>query len=174
MADEQTVAAEEEAFGKWLADLEGDEDEETEDEEVPVVERLEKKVDTLVKEKQTEEIIDKFMAGASEDAKRLFGIYRRGDEDPKQLKAIMELAVVKAGEAAPASEEVEEQAEKKATQMARDAYGVGPISGGQAASGEMTAEQYFDSLRERTRKGDMHAAFEAWNKLPPESEASKE
>lgn len=172
MADD-IETTEDEAFGKWLADLSGDDEEQVAevDEETPAVERLEKKVDTLVKEKQTEEIIDKFMAGASEDAKRLFGIYRRGDEDPKQLKAIMELAVVKATEAAPA---VEEQAEKRADQIAREQYGVGPISGGQPSSGEMTAEQYFDQRREQARKGDMHAAFELWNKLPPEAAASKE
>jgi hypothetical protein len=169
MAEEETVATEEEAFGKWLTDMQGpDAEEEAEvveekDGEVSAVERLGKKVEALEKEKQTEAIIDKFESSASEDAKRLFGIYRKGDEDPRQLKAIMELAVVKAREAEPAAEEVEAQAEKQAEKIAKEQYGVGPISGGSKAE----EDDGWEKAREAVRQGDMHTAFKMWESLPP-------
>jgi hypothetical protein len=174
MAEEtQTEVSEEEAFGKWLADMQGpDAEEEAEEtEEVPAVERLEKQVVALVQERKTDEMYDRFKASASEDAQRILQTLTTKDETPEQLKAKMELAMVKANElAALTAPQAEEQAEK----IAKEQYGVGPISGGKAASGEVTPQQYFDQERERVRAGDMHAAFELWNQLPPESEASLE
>lgn len=173
MADQVTEVNEEEAFGKWLAEMQGpDAEEEAEEpDETPAVERLEKKVEALVVEKKTEEMYDRFKASASEDAQRILATLTTKDETPEQLKAKMELAMVKANElAALTAPQAEEQAEK----IAKEQYGVGPIAGGKVVSNEMTVEQYFDQTRERIRAGDMHAAFELWNKLPPESEASRE
>lgn len=138
MADEVELT-EDEAFGNWLSEM-NEEEPEAVDEETPVVERVEKKVDALIREKQTDDLIDKFSEKASEEAKRLFDIYRRGDEDPKQLKALMELAVVKAKEAAPVPEEVEQQAEKRADEIAKEHYGVGPLASGGPVP-EMTPEE---------------------------------
>jgi len=173
MAEEETVATEEEAFGKWLTDMQGpDAEEEAEEpDETPAVERLEKKVDALAQERKTDEMYDRFKASASEDAQRILATLTTKDETPEQLKAKMELAMVKANElAALTAPQAEEQAEK----IAKEQYGVGPISGGRGVSDEVTPQQYFDSLRKKTREGDMHAAFEAWNKLPAETEASRE
>lgn len=122
---------------------------------------------------KTEYMADKFLASASEEEARLFAIYRRGDEDPRQLKAIMELAQTKAAEAEKVmGAEVEEKAEKLADEKAATAYGVGPITPGQP-SRKMTAQEEFDALALRARQEkDTHISFALWNALPGSGEVS--
>lgn len=112
---------------------------------------------------KTEYMADKFLASASEEEARLFAIYRRGDEDPRQLKGIIELAQTKAAEAARAiGEEVEVKAEEKATKIASDQYGVGPLANGVPSP----PVDDWEAGRERIRQGDMHTAFQMFNSLP--------
>lgn len=164
-AEEMVEANEEEAFGKWLAGLNTEEEEETEgveeevDDPVVIAKTTERKVEAFITEQKVEDLVDKFMAKAPEDAKKLFTIWRKGDEDPKQLKAMMELANVKAQEtAAAAAPDIEEEAEKKAAQIAAEQYGVGPISGGQAAA-PLTPEQqkYNEDYQKVATQGDSRA-----------------
>lgn len=181
MADEtaQTEVTEEEQFSKWLDGLAEEDDPaveeaEEEDDVKQIALSAKASVEALRTEKELDAVVDKFLAGASDTAKELFTIYRTGDEDKRQLKRIMDLAVTKAAETEKTDEQITSEAEKLADQKAKQDYGVGPISGGQPAT-QATPQEYFDAQRETIRKkGDMHAAFGLWNALPPESEASPE
>lgn len=122
---------------------------------------------------KAEYMADKFLSGASEEEARLFAIYRRGDEDARQLKGIIELAKTKAAEAAKAlGQEVEEKAEKLADKKAADAYGVGPLAPG-APSREMTPQELFDARKAKAKEtGSSHSFYELYRDLPAEAEAS--
>jgi len=183
MADETKAAEvdEEQEFSKWLADLQtedGSEEEVTDEEDALVVaKKTQKVVSEFITEQKVDDMVDRFMADAPQDAKELFAIYRIGDEDPKQLKRIMDLAMTKSAETKKASPEeaeeeetVEAKAEKKAVQIAKENYGVGPISGGSSS----TPEEEWDGVSKRIRAGDTHLAFAAWNSLPANGEVSKE
>jgi len=82
-------------------------------------------------EKELEKLESTFAAHASDEEKELLAIYRTGDEAPKQLKRLMQLAHTKAAEAkkAPDPEEVE----KKAAELAQNMIGTSPLSGGVGA-----------------------------------------
>jgi hypothetical protein len=169
MADEESVAAvdDEVAFAKWLEGLQSEEDEAEEPEEteeepdaLEVAQQTKKRLEEMEQEKKVEALVDKFMETAPDDAKRLFGIWRTGKEDTKQLKGLMELAAVKARETVPSDESAEEKAKK----IAREQYGVGPISPGVAS--EKSEDELWEEARQRVRRGDMHQAYKMWESLP--------
>jgi hypothetical protein len=170
MAEEPTTTTDEEAFGKWLDGLntEPDEDEpdaEPDEDPLEIAKRAERKADAMATDRKIDDIEQGFEKHASETAKRVLATLRTGDETPKQLKAKMELASVKAKEI-DGLETPKEDVETKAAELAKEAYGVGPISPGQA-SAEDTPQQVFDRKRERIRKaGDTHTAYELFRDLP--------
>ena len=154
---------EEEAFGKWLEGMNSEEEQpevvEEEEDPVELVKKVDRKMDALIAEKKTDEMVDEFMARAPEGAKDLFSIWRKGDEDPKQLKALMELANVKDQEtAAQTAPVIEEEAEQKAAEIAREQYGVGPISSAQQGPA-LTPEQrqYAEYVEKVEKSGDAKA-----------------
>jgi carbonic anhydrase len=181
MADiEQTTEVEESedvAYDRWLAALE--EDDEVEFEEVPeevnrddkralkVAQQTKHVMEGFLTEQKVEDMKDKFIASASDTAKELFAIYCTGDEDPKQLKRIMDLAKTKAAETEVDPEAVEKAAAKKA----QEAYGVSPIS----QNGPVAEEDQWAKAREKVRAGGSegdHFAFKMWNSLPASGESS--
>ena len=170
MAEAETtevVENEDESYDAWLAALEDDEEdapaeaevkaEHDDDKAMKVARKTQKVVTEFVTEEKIKSIDERFGATASDDAKRLVAIWRRGDEDPKQLKALMELAKTKTAETAPDPEAVE----KEATRKAREAYGVAPL-----AQGTAVEPDEWEEARERVRRGDTRQAFAMWNSLP--------
>lgn len=85
-------------------------------------------VEELRAELKAKEIEETFEKSASDDEKHLLAIYRKGDESPAQLKKLMQLVHTKVQEAHKDPEEVEEEIESKAAEMAKESYGAGPIS----------------------------------------------
>ena len=100
MAEEtQNNEVVDEEFEAFLAGLDDDEGGEQEDKALKVAEKTRQVVKEFITEQKTDDMLDKFTASAPEEARRLLDIWRKGDEDPKQLKALMELATTKASEA---------------------------------------------------------------------------
>lgn len=177
MAEFTYTPDDEEVVSQWVEEVEatGEQVMEASDREDQQAQKQEKAKKSQAEEEgvvtRTEYLADKFLDSASEEEKRLFAIYRRGDEDPRQMRAIIELAQTKAAEASKAlSAEVEEKAEEKATQIAADQYGVGPITPGQA-SRKMTPQEEFDALAAQAKaERDTHKSFQLWNALPGSGE----
>jgi hypothetical protein len=146
MPDSTQAPDEEQEFAQWLDELESEEDK-----AVAVAEREDKqaqKTDHQQKAKHEEEAVvtrteylaDKFLTTASDQEKKLFAIYSRRVETPREMQDAIDLAKSSAAEAADLmSAEVDEKAEEKATQIAKEDYGVGPISGG--SSSDLTPEE---------------------------------
>lgn len=178
MAEETEVTAEEtDEFGKWLDELADDDEpsdaevkaEHEDSKALKVAQQTKKVVTEFITEQKVDDMTEKFLATASDTAKELFAIYRTGDEDPKQLKRIMDLAMTKAAETEKPEPEVDEEVvEAKAAQMAKDAYGVGPIAGGRAS----TPDDEWASARARVRRGDTHTAFAMFESLPGNGEVT--
>jgi hypothetical protein len=170
---EVQVDSEDAEYDKWLSALEED-DEEVTEEEVKAeheddreLKRLAHRQDKIIErmtEQEAASMKDKFMAEASDTAKELFAVYCIGDENPKQLKRIMDLAKTKAAETEVDPDAVEKAAAKKA----QEAYGVAPIS----QSGPVAEEDPWDKAREKVKAGDSHTAFQMWNSLPSSGENS--
>lgn len=172
MAEDQTaevVESEDEDYDKWLAALEDDEDDAPEEAEVKaereddkalkVARTTQKVVSEYITEKKVDDMKEKFLAEASDTAKELFAIYCTGDETPKQLKRIMDLAKTKDAETqktdAATDEEIAEQAEKKAAQIARESYGVSPLPSGRAIPDQTPDQHRYDEAFSRvSTKGD--------------------
>lgn len=179
MADEvdTPIGDDDDDFTRWLAELE---DEETaavapeDDKALKVAQQTKKVVSEFITEQKTEEMVDKFLAEASQDAQDLFTVYRTGDESPKQLRRLMELAVAKASQI-KGGDDVERRAQELADKKAREDYGVAPVgSSGGAPPREMSAEEVYDQLAAQARQGDTHASFLLWKNLPAESPASQQ
>jgi hypothetical protein len=179
MPDSTQAPDEEQEFAQWLDELESEEDK-----AVAVAEREDKqaqKTDHQQKAKHEEEgvvtrseyIADKFLSDATDDEKRIFAIYRKGDEDPRQMSALIDLARTKVAEADKTlSAEVDEKADRLADEKAKDAYGVGPISKGEP-SRQMTPQEEFDLMARNARETkDTHISFKLWNALPGSGEVS--
>ena len=171
---EVQVDSEDAEYDKWLAALEEDDEPEVTEAEVQaeheddkalkVARSTQKVVSEYITEQKVEDMKDKFIASASDTAKELFAIYCTGNEDPKQLKRIMDLAKTKAAE----TEVDPEAVEKAATQKAQEAYGVSPL-----AEGHAEPPDEWEEARKRIReKGDTHVAFQMWNSLPSSGESS--
>lgn len=186
MADEvevQDPVDEEEDFSKWLAAL-GDDDEDEVEEEVmaetaqddqkalKIANKTKNVVRDYITADKTEKMMEKFEATASEEARELFTIYSSGVdvEDPRQLKRIMDLAKTKAEAVKKGTEEeVATKAEQLARQLAKDDYGVGPISG---AGSSTTPEEDWDRIAKLARAGNSHASFALFNALEANGESS--
>ena len=163
MAD-NVAPDEEQEFAQWLDELESEEDK-----AVAVAERenqREKKVEQAKKAEheetevvtRSEYLADRFLESASEDEKRLFTIYRRGDEDPRQMQAVIDMAKTKAAEAAKTlSTEVDEKAQERADEIAADAYGVGPLSNSRQEAIPPEQQQYQDLWGRVQKEGDPKA-----------------
>ena len=185
MADTDTQTQEEkDEYTAWLESLEreaegedvgSDVEEKADQDEVNalrIAHETAKKVDRMEEEKTRDELIDGFTARSTDREKELFAIYRHGTKSIDQLKAAMQLAKANAAEEAKLSGDDEEKVEARATQKAKEAYGVGPIPPGQSA--QKTPEEVYDELSEAARKGDSHAAFLLWRNLPAGEPASPE
>ena len=179
MADEtevQSAETEDDEYQKWLASLEEDEqpeevaaEEEQEHEEVAamkIAKAAAAKSDKLERDLKVSEMERKFEGGASEDAKRILDVWRKGDETPDQLKKLMQLAEAKATETAPS---VEEKVAEAAKEEAKRAYGVSPLQ-----QGEIVQEDEWAKAREKVLQGDSHTAFQMWNALPGNGQPSQE
>jgi Skp family chaperone for outer membrane proteins len=172
---EETQTAEAQDYERWLTSL-GEEDDAAEaptehEEEVPAaVEDLEQRITAMERQRQVDAMLETFRANASAEAQELLEVYRSGsDEDPATLKRAMELAL-KNAEAAKLP--LTEAAERQAQEIARDAYGVGPLTPGTPA-GQQTPQEYYDQLAEKARKErDSHVSFQLWNALPANGETS--
>ncbi len=187
-AEQETeVTAEDEEYSSWLADLtaedaaDGSEDA-TEDAEekleaeekqaLKVAIGVSKKLDQRIEEERVDKLVDKFEAGASDDAKKLFSLYRKADMTEKEVKGLIQLVSTKAQEAQ--KEPDPEAVQKAADEQARAQYGAGPIRSGQATSAEEALVAEFDALREKAKAGDGHASFLLWNGLPGNGEVTQE
>jgi hypothetical protein len=180
MAESIQAPEDEQEFSAWLDDLESEEDKavavaEREDKQAqkPVQAHKAQKDDEAVVTR-TEYLEDKFLAQATDQEKALFAIYAHGVETPREMQAAIDLAKTNASEADKLmGATVEERAEEKATEKARDAYGVGPITPGQA-SRKMTPQEEFDALAAQARENrDTHVSFKLWNALPGSGEVSQ-
>jgi len=172
--DQNTEVVEETAdaeYASWLASLEEDDEPEVaaaeaevEHEEVAamkVAKAAAAKSDKLERDIKVSEMERKFESGASADAKRIYDVWRKGDETPEQLKKLMQLAEAKASETAPQVDE--ETVEKVAAQRAQSAYGVAPLD----TSQQVVPEDEWEKKRQYAKKtGDTHTFFELWNAAP--------
>jgi hypothetical protein len=141
---------------EWLSLAEDEEDEvdKGEAKALKAAKTALKATSELKNEMKVEKILDRFEASATEEEKRLLGIYRRGDEDPKQLQGLIDLVQTKTKEAAKDDED-DEAATKKAEEIAREAYGVGPLQTGRpAATPDKSPEEL---LYDRIAAGDVGA-----------------
>ena len=163
MADEQEVqteTTEDAGYQEWLASLEEDEqpeaaaaEEEVEHEEVAamkVAKAAAAKSDKLERDMKVGEIERKFDSGASEDAKHLVDIWRKGDETPEQLKKLMQLAEAKAAETAAENAPDPEAVEKAANEKAAEIVGAGPLGTGFVISPE---NETYKSLVDQVASG---------------------
>lgn len=170
MADE-TQTVEEQEFQAWVQGLSGEEEDDP-TEELPgddVVSELAAKVARMERSQQVDELTESFKAGASPAAVELFETVSDGVDDPEQLKRLIAWSVDKAKRV---DRPITEQAEAKAAQLAKDAYGVGPLANS-GPVGEPTPQEVFDRMREEARKtGDSHASFLLFNSLPADGGVS--
>lgn len=128
-------------FGKYLDELEEEgeevaaavadaeaEAEEAEEKEAKQRKTKEAKEYVTKDEYEVSKLDDKFEKDASDEEKELLAIYRRGDENPAQLKKLMQLVRTKVQEAHKKDEPAEEEVEEAAAAIAAERYGAGPIS----------------------------------------------
>lgn len=160
-------------LASWLADA-GEEDEE-ESEDDPGDDVLEltranaRRLDVMERERRVDALIDQFNGKASPEAREIFAILSSGEElTEKKAKALMQKAVTKADEVGKRVPQVEEEAdedavERRAAEIAQEAYGVGPLAAG--GSNARTPEEEFDSRREAARRSrrpkDFYALYES-------------
>lgn len=179
MAEEAQVAEVAE-FGSWLDELEAEGEEkvsavvaEAEEEAEEADEREAKKRKDAAKyitkdEYELEKLDSRFEASAPEEERELLAIYRRGDENPAQLKKLMQLVHTKVQEAHKKDEPDEDVVEAKAADIAAKRYGAGPID----TSQRVVPEDEWEVGRKRVREGDMHTAFAMFNALPGNGEVT--
>ncbi len=180
MTDELVQTEEDEReLASWLADAGEEDDEESEDSGDDVLELTRanaRRLDAMERERKIDALIDQFNEKASPEAREIFAILSSGEElTEKKAKALMQKAVTKADEVskrAPVEEEVDEDAvEKRAAEIAQEAYGVGPLAPG--GSNARTPEEEFDARREAARRSrrpkDFYELFEA---LPANGEVT--
>lgn len=128
-------------FGKYLEELEDEGEEvaasvadaeaeadEAEEKEAKQRKAKEAKEYVTKDEYEVSKLDDKFEKSASDEEKELLSIYRRGDENPAQLKKLMQLVHTKVQEAHKKDEPDEEAVEQAAEELAAERYGAGPIS----------------------------------------------
>lgn len=177
MADETAVDTfdEDEEFEKWLAEADEEEDMQ-ESAEVEYVKEDDKALKTAIetkrmvakhfKEERVEKKVDAFLASASDTEKELFAIFRKGDEDDKQLDRLIELVKTKANVAeGKIAGEIDEEVEGKAAEMAQEMIGSGPLKQGARIKPDPEAAER--EMLERIAAGDMNALFESVVTLPP-------
>lgn len=166
MAEETTVVATEDedaAFEAWLN--EEDEEEEVQesvekeyakedDRALKTAKETKQMFAKYVKEERVEKKVDSFLDAASDTEKELFAIFRKGDEDEKQLDRLIELVKTKAN-VAEGKFVSEEEIEEKAAEKAAEAVGPGPLRQGARTKTDPRAERY-----EKIRQGDVHATVE--------------
>ena len=108
---------------------EAEEEAEEEDEKELKAKKTERNaVEELRAELKAKEMEEKFEKSASDEEKQLLAIYRTGDESPAKLKKLMQLVHTKVQEAHKEPEDVEDEIEAKAAEMAKESYGAGPIT----------------------------------------------
>jgi ParB-like chromosome segregation protein Spo0J len=160
MADIETVATEDEEFEvDDLIDEEEEVQEAAEEKYAPEDEKKRREGKSVrsmlqdhIREERVEKKVDSFLDAASDTEKELFAIFRKGDEDEKQLDRLIELVKQKAS-TADGKFVSEEEVEELVATKAAEAVGPGPLRQG----GRPSKPDPREELMERNRKGDTDA-----------------
>lgn len=161
MADEVEKSEEDMNWDDLLAEYEpeAEEQENKMDEAVAKLtanqRKLAERQQRMEAQNEREKLINAFYEKANEDAKAFADVFLAGVVEPEKVKKMLELAQAKAHALAPA--DTEDSSEEEDVEKAFS----NPVESANAQPRDPAKER-----AERTRKGDIHAAFQEYMSFP--------